>query len=61
MAWPRTDLAIWFLIYGGMIIVMLGLFVGARDAALGWTLGGVGGVAALAGVVLVWVRSRLGD
>jgi hypothetical protein len=61
MPWPRTDQAVWILIYSGMIAVMLGLFVGARDATLGWTLGGVGVAAALTGSVLVWVRSRLGD
>jgi hypothetical protein len=61
MAWPRTDQAIWVLIYGGMIAVMMGLFVGPRDAVLAWTLGCVGGLAAVVGVVLVRVRARLGD
>ena len=51
---------VWVLIYGGLLLACLGLFVARTDAALGWQLGTVGGVAVVAGVLLIVVRSRMG-
>lgn len=51
----------WVLIYGGLITLGLGLFSGQRDAALGRTLMLAGGGAAVIGVVLIFVRARLGQ
>ncbi len=63
MASPRTlariEAWVWVLIYGGLLTLVLGLAVGRTDAALGWLLGVTGAVAACAGAVLLWVRSRL--
>jgi len=49
----------WVLIYGGLLVLCLAVFVGERDAAVGTTLGVAGVAAAVAGAVLVWVRSRM--
>jgi hypothetical protein len=52
---------IWVLIYGGLLVVCLGVFVlRYGGGALGWTLIVGGGVVTLAGAVLVVVRSRMG-
>jgi hypothetical protein len=52
----------WVLIYGGLLALCLGLFVlQPGPSALGWGLAGGGAVAALAGALLVWLRSRRPD
>lgn len=51
---------IWTLIYGGLIAVCLGIFVARQDNLLGTGLCIAGGVVAAAGVVLIYVRSRMG-
>lgn len=52
------DKLIWILIYGGLLVLGLGLAV--REEAAGWGLGLTigGGVAAAIGFVLIAVRSR---
>ncbi len=50
----------WVLIYGGLLLLCLGLFASRADPALGWTLVVAGGLLAAAGVVLIVLRSRLG-
>jgi hypothetical protein len=57
MAW--IDRLIWLLIYGGLFALALGLATRAREAVVGWTLIVGGALAAAAGAVLIWVRSRL--
>ena len=55
----RVERMIWVLIYGGLLSVVLGLFIDqqeAQDASLFYQLGGL---AVAAGVVLIYVRSRL--
>ncbi len=52
------DKAVWVLIYGGMLVGSLGVFVRRTDAAFGSTLLIGGGLAAAIGVLLLWVRSR---
>ena len=51
----------WALIFGGLLSVILGIFVGATDDAVGWMMiiGGV--VLTVAGAVLVYVRSTMPD
>ncbi|AKJ29301.1 hypothetical protein [Caldimonas brevitalea] len=49
---------IWVLIYGGLLVLCLGVFVARRDEALGQGFMLVGAVAAVVGVVLIYVRSR---
>ena len=50
----------WVLIYGGLLLAALGLFLGeAGHGALGGALIAVGLADAAAGVVLIWHRSRM--
>ncbi|MET3496694.1 hypothetical protein [Variovorax boronicumulans] len=55
----RLEKWIWILIYAGLFLVILGIATGRTDATLGWSLAVPGGVVALVGVVLIYVRSRL--
>jgi hypothetical protein len=50
---------VWVLIYGGLLTLSLGYFMHAQTVWLGELLMAAGGVAAAAGVVLIWVRSRM--
>jgi hypothetical protein len=56
----RLETLTWVLIYSGLIVLCLGLFVARTSAPFGWTLVTVGALDALAGVVLIWLRSRRG-
>lgn len=59
---PATvEVWIWTLIYGGLLLGSLGLFVGRNDPALGWTVGVTGAVLVAAGVLLIYLRSRMHD
>ena len=51
----------WALIFGGLLSVILGIFVSQTDNAVGWMMiiGGV--VLTVAGAVLVYVRSTMPD
>ena len=55
----RIETWVWVLIYGGLLILVLGLAVGRVEPLLGGVMAFVGAVLAFAGAVLVWVRSRL--
>ena len=63
MATPRTlarlDTLAWSLIYGGLITLVLGIVSHDATAIGGWSLSVLGSAAALAGVVLIVVRSRM--
>ncbi len=50
---------VWILIYGGLLLLSLGLFVRARAAALGLGMILAGGLLACSGAVLIIVRSRM--
>ena len=52
---------IWILIYGGLFAVILGISTGRTEEALGWAMAVPGAVLVAAGVVLIYVRSRLKD
>jgi uncharacterized membrane protein HdeD (DUF308 family) len=55
----RIERMVWTLIYGGLLSIVLGAFIDqqeAQDASLFYQLGGL---AVVAGVVLIYVRSRL--
>jgi hypothetical protein len=49
----------WVLIYSGMIIAALGLFLLPRERIAAIVLMAVGLTDAAAGVVLIWLRSRM--
>ncbi|MBX3605839.1 MAG: hypothetical protein KF788_11225 [Piscinibacter sp.] len=59
MTASRVETLVWVLIYGGLLGVALGLAVRDGAAALGWLLMVGGAIVAVAGVVLIWVRSRM--
>ncbi len=52
---------IWVLIYGGLGILSLGLFVQRQDLVMGLVIILVGSTAAFVGAVLIIVRSRMRD
>ena len=56
----RLDVLIWVLIFGGLFAAVLGFASREVAPATGWALMVTGGCVAGAGVVLIWVRSRLG-
>ncbi len=51
----------WVLVYSGLLIVSLGLFLAPRDGAIGSAVIIVGVADAAAGVLLIWLRSRMKD
>lgn len=51
----------WPLIFGGALVLMLGVSTLKADALLGWTIVAVGAVLAGAGVLAVYLRSRIDD
>lgn len=55
----RLETLIWTLIYGGLLALVVGLFMGRREAGAGVELALAGAGVTLAGVALVYVRSRL--
>jgi formate hydrogenlyase subunit 3/multisubunit Na+/H+ antiporter MnhD subunit len=59
MSASALETLIWVLIYGGLIVLGLGIAVQRSDAAFGWGLVVAGGILALAGVLLIVVRSRM--
>ncbi len=59
MSAQRLDILIWVLVYAGLAKVGLGLAVQRSHDTIGWSLVALGGLVAAAGVVLLWVRSRI--
>ncbi len=57
----RIELLTWLLIYGGLFAITLGATLRREGAVLGWSVIVAGAVATAAGLVLIWVRSRLAD
>ena len=55
----RLDVAAWVLIYGGLFLVVLGIAAQDETAIGGWSLTILGGVAAVAGIILILVRARV--
>ena len=55
----RMERLIWTLIYGGLIAVVLGYFLETSHEQNGSELLAGGGMAVAAGVILIWVRSRM--
>jgi hypothetical protein len=57
----RLDALAWILIYGGLFALVLGIASHEQTVVGGWSLSVLGTLAALAGVVLIFVRARLGE
>ena len=55
----RLEAWIWILLYGGLLLLCFGLAVEAIDFPLGWMLVVAGAAIAGAGVLLIYLRSRV--
>ena len=55
----RLHKIIWTLIFGGLLVVILGIFVGKTDDVIGWSMAAAGGVLTAVGAVLIYVRSTM--
>ena len=55
----RMERWTWTLIYGGLLALMLGVYVDEAQAEGAESLYAFGGVAVLIGVILIYLRSRL--
>jgi hypothetical protein len=55
---PALEKWAWVLLYGGLLLAVLGVFVQPRDAVSGSLMTIVGGAAAVAGAVMIRWRSR---
>ena len=55
----RLHTAIWVLVYGGLLTLVLGFSVQRSDDDLGWSRVAAGLVLALLGFSLVFVRARM--
>ena len=58
MSTARIDTWIWLLVYGGLVVLGVGLTVQRSDGAFGWIIALVGALLIAAGALLVWIRSR---
>jgi len=58
MSNSHLESLIWVLIYAGLFVAGLGIWYLEHSLAVGSTLITTGGLAVVAGVVLIWVRSR---
>jgi hypothetical protein len=57
----KLETAIWMLIFGGLVLLGLGLAVQPNDTGLGWGMIVAGAVVTAIGVLLIVVRARAGD
>ena len=57
----RLGFAAWAMIYSGLLLAAVGLALKRHEVEWSWILIAAGALDAVAGVVLVWVRSRLPD
>ncbi|HSV69961.1 MAG TPA: hypothetical protein VLI72_07605 [Methylibium sp.] len=55
------DKLAWLLIYGGLLLLMFGLWTLSGTVAIGAALAAVGATAAVVGALLIWWRSRRPD
>ena len=58
-ATQRVQKWVWVLIYLGLFLLALGLAVQRSDTAVGWGIAAPGIALIAAGLVLIWVRSRM--
>jgi hypothetical protein len=50
---------VWIYIYGGLLAIVMGVFLARADIGLARVIQGVGAVFVVIGVALIYVRSRL--
>jgi ABC-type nickel/cobalt efflux system permease component RcnA len=49
---------VWVFVYGGILIMFVGLFIKRADTALGWLSISSGALLVAVGVLMIWIRSR---
>jgi len=57
----RIETLVWVLVYGGLLVFGLGVALSRGGLDYGWSISIVGIVIAVAGVVLIYLRSRMSD
>jgi hypothetical protein len=57
----RLETWIWILIYGGLALLSLGFALRQQPRFWGMVVMVAGALAAVLGIVLIWVRSRMAD
>ena len=55
----RVEVLIWVLIYGGLLVLAVGLALREVHGLLAGTVSLVGGLTTAVGVALIWIRSRM--
>ena len=55
----RVERLVWVLVYGGLLALVLGMFVQRHDRRLADILQIGGTLVACSGALLIWVRSRM--
>ena len=55
----RLHKIIWTLIFGGLLTIILGIFVEKADDAMGWMMVVAGSVITAIGMALIYVRSTM--
>lgn len=55
----KLHVAIWALIYGGLITAVLGLSVARANSTVGWLMVAGGALLTVVGAVLIYVRSKI--
>ncbi len=58
-AMTRLQWLVWIAIYGGLLTIVLGSFVGRGDPALAFWMYVAGATLVVLGGILIYVRSRL--
>lgn len=61
MSSGRIAALTWALIFGGMLVMAVGLTVRGADNILGWLLIAGSAIAIAVGVILIWVRSTMNN
>jgi len=57
----RLDVLIWAMIYSGLVLAGVGWVLLRREVDWGWLLVIGGAIDTVAGLVLIWYRSRIAD
>jgi hypothetical protein len=57
----RLDAIVWTLVYGGLLVVGVGIALQRNGAGYGWGVVVAGALVVAAGVVCLWLRSRIRD
>ena len=57
----RLDAIAWTLVFGGLLVVGVGIALQRNGAGYGWGVVVAGALVVAAGVVVVWLRSRIRD